>query len=59
MNGCLHRGLVILQDLCELLLRFRMNQFAIVADIKKKVFLQSEPQENDRDTTRLFWLRNI
>ncbi|XP_071150567.1 uncharacterized protein [Mytilus edulis] len=58
LNDCLHRGPVMLQDLCGLLLRFQMNKIAVVADIEK-AFLQIELQKNDRDATRFFWLRNI
>ena len=35
LNECLYRGLVILEDLCGLLLRFRMKRIGIIADIEK------------------------
>ena len=58
LNECLHRGPVILEDLCALLLRFRTHNTAIVADIEK-AFLQISLQEQDRDVTRFLWLKDI
>ncbi|CAC5391495.1 unnamed protein product [Mytilus coruscus] len=58
LNDCLHRESIMLQDLCGLLMRFRMNKIAVDADIEKE-FLQIELQKNDRDAIRFFWLRNI
>ena len=37
MNECLYRGPVMLNDLCGLLMRFRLRTVAIVADIEKSV----------------------
>lgn len=58
LNECLHRGPVMLHDLCGLLLRFRLKKIAIVADIEK-AFLQVGLQEKDRDATRFFWLKDV
>ena len=58
LNECLHRGPVILPDLCGLLLRFRLYLIVILADIEK-AFLQIGIQEFERDVTRFLWLRNL
>jgi len=50
LNDCLHPGPSLLQDLCGLLLKFRVPQVAMIADIKK-AFLQVELCEVDRDAT--------
>ncbi|MCP4486607.1 MAG: hypothetical protein GY820_04700, partial [Gammaproteobacteria bacterium] len=57
LNDCLFRGPIILPDLCGLLLRFRVPRVAIAADIEK-AFLQVSLQEEDRDVTRFFWLKD-
>ena len=57
LNECLYRGPVILNDLCGLLMRFRLHQIAIVADIEK-AFLQIGIQPNQRDVTRFLWLKD-
>ncbi|XP_057296720.1 uncharacterized protein LOC130625638 [Hydractinia symbiolongicarpus] len=58
LNECLHRGPVIMEDLCGLLLRFRTKKTGIIADIEK-AFLQIAIQENDRDVTRFIWLKDV
>ena len=45
LNECLYRGPVMLNDLCGLLMRFRLRTVAIVADIEK-AFLQIGLQPN-------------
>ena len=35
LNEILHRGPVILEDICGLLLRFRLHKVALVADVEK------------------------
>ena len=57
LNECLYRGPVILEDLCGLLLRFRIYKVALAADIKK-AFLQVGLQPADRDVTRFLWLKD-
>ena len=54
----MHRGPVILEDLCSLLLRFRTKNVAVVADIEK-AFLQISLQPESRDVTRFLWLKDI
>jgi hypothetical protein len=57
INECLYRGPIILDDICSLLIRFRFNKIALVADIEK-AFLQIGLQETDRDVTRFLWLKD-
>ena len=58
LNECLYRGPVMLQDLIGILLRFCLNKVAVVADIEK-AFLQIGLNENAKDVTRFFWLKDI
>ena len=58
LNECLHRGPVILEDLCGLLMRFRTKKIGIVADIEK-AFLQVSLQPAERDVTRFIWLKDF
>ena len=58
LNECLFRGPVLLQDLAGILLRFRLQQVAITADIEK-VFLQVSLHQMDRDATRFLWLKSV
>ena len=58
LNECLYRGPVILEDLCGLLLRFRMKKIGLVSGIEK-AFLQAGLHETDRDVTRFLWLKDI
>ena len=57
LNECLYRGPVMLQDLTGILLRFRLNKVAIVADIEK-AFLQIGLNDNAKNVTRSFWLKD-
>ena len=56
LNDCLYRGPVMLRDLCGILLRFRLHNVAVVADIEK-AFLQIGLQPEHRDVTRFFWIK--
>ncbi|XP_070546913.1 uncharacterized protein [Ptychodera flava] len=58
LNECLYRGPVMLKDLCGLLLRFRQNKVAMVADIEK-AFLQVGLQSPDKDVTSFFWFKRL
>ena len=57
LNECLYRGPVMLKDLCGLLLHFRISKFAVVAD-NEKAFLQLGLQNEDRNVTRFFWIKD-
>jgi hypothetical protein len=57
LNQCLYRGPVLLVELIGLLIRFRLNDVAIVADLEK-AFLQVGLQDQDRDVTRFLWLKD-
>lgn len=58
LNECLHRGPVILSDLCGLLLRFRLHAVAIISDIEK-AFLQVSIRLEERDVTRFLWIKDL
>ena len=58
LNECLLRGPVILEDLCGLLLRFRMHKIALASDIKK-AFLQVGLQEKKCVVTQFLWLKDL
>ena len=47
----------MLKYLCGLLMRFRLYQIAVVADIEK-AFLQIGLQSSQRDVTRLVWMKD-
>ena len=57
LNECMYRGPVLLQNLTGILLRFRLNKIALISDIEK-AFLQISLQDDDKDVTRFFWIKN-
>ncbi|XP_069118930.1 uncharacterized protein [Argopecten irradians] len=57
LNDCLGTNAPQLNNLKTLLTNFRMNKYAVTADIEK-AFLQVGLDEEDRDYTRFFWLKD-
>lgn len=57
LNDLLYRGPVLLENLCGMLLRFRLNKYGLVADIEK-AFLNVGLQSEDRDFTRILFLKD-
>ncbi|XP_065197781.1 uncharacterized protein LOC135829305 [Sycon ciliatum] len=57
LNDCLHRGPILLPDLCGILVRFRLHPIGIVSDVEK-AFLQLGLSMTDRNVTRFLWLRD-
>ena len=54
LNDFLYSGPVLLQDLTGLLLHFRLNRIALVADIEK-AYLQIRPSDDSIDVTRFIF----
>jgi hypothetical protein len=57
LNECLYRGPVILPDLCQLLIRFRVKPTIVISDVEK-AFLQVCLHKPDRDVTRFLWFND-
>ena len=57
LNDCLQIGAPFLQDLCSIIVRFRLYRFAMSTDIEK-AFLHVHLHNDDRDFTRFLWLSN-
>ena len=58
LNDCLNTGPCLLNDLCQVLLRFRLNEYACIGDISK-AFLMIQLDEKDRSATCFLWPKNI
>ena len=54
LNDCLEVGPPFLNDLCSILLRFRLHDYALSTDIEK-AFLHVRLNEDDRNFTRFPW----
>jgi len=57
LNNCLYTGPLLLKQLVGILLRFRLLNKVLLADIEK-AFLQLGVRVMDRDCTRFLWLEN-
>lgn len=58
LNNCLHVGPKSNQKIFEILLRFRIHQFALTADIERAFLMMSVAPE-DCDVLRFLWVNNI
>ena len=58
LDGFLFKGPILTNSLVEILLRFRIHQIALAADIEK-AFLQVKIKEEDRRYLRFYYLRNL
>ena len=58
LNDCLHAGPSLNPLLFDILLRFREQRVALVADIEK-AFLNIEVHEKDRDSLRFVWVKDV
>ena len=57
LNDCLLTGPSLTEQLVKVLLKFRLNPYAFIADISK-AFLRVGLNEADRDFTRFIWYSN-
>ena len=55
LNDCLHKGPKLVNELITVLMRFRMGEVTLAADIKK-MFYQIVLHEDDRDFHRFLWM---
>ena len=55
LNDCLQVGLSFINDLCSLLLRFRVHKIGVVTDIEK-AFLHIQLAVEDKNYTHFLWL---
>ena len=58
LNDCLHTGPKFSQNIFDILLRFRLNQIALIGDVEK-AFLMISVAECDRDILRFLWVRDV
>lgn len=58
LNDCLHAGPSLNPLLLDILLRFREQRIALVADIEK-AFLNIEIHDEDRNSLRFLWVEDV
>ncbi|UYV83138.1 hypothetical protein LAZ67_22002401 [Cordylochernes scorpioides] len=54
LNQCMEKGDNLIELIPDLLLRFRLGKYGIIADIRK-AFLQIQVREEDREFLRFLW----
>ncbi|KAJ8918883.1 hypothetical protein NQ315_011175, partial [Exocentrus adspersus] len=55
LNHCLEKGMNLIETIPSTLLRFRENQYGVVADFRK-AFLQIVMNEKDREFLKFLWI---
>uniref|UniRef100_A0A1I7TP05 Integrase catalytic domain-containing protein n=1 Tax=Caenorhabditis tropicalis TaxID=1561998 RepID=A0A1I7TP05_9PELO len=58
LNDIIEQGPCILPDIVDVLIRFRSGRTVLISDVEK-AFLQIFLHEDDRDITRVIWLKDI
>ena len=58
LNDCLHTGPTLTPDILDILIRFRVQPIALVADIEK-AFLMIAVKKDDRDVLRFLWMDDV
>ena len=58
LNDCLHTGPPLTPDILDILIRFRVQPIALVADIEK-TFLMIAVKKEDRDVLRFLWVDDV
>ena len=58
LNDCLHTGPPLTPDILDILIRFRIQPIALVADIEK-AFLMIAVKKEDRDVLRFLWVDDV
>ncbi|CAK1601381.1 unnamed protein product [Parnassius mnemosyne] len=58
LNGCLDKGINMIELLPKLLIQFRKGAYGVISDIKQ-AFLQISIAEKDRDYLKFLWWENI
>ena len=58
LNDCVYSGPPLAENIFDVLLRFRINQVALIGDVEK-AFLMVGMAEEDRDVLRFLWVDDI
>ena len=58
LNDCLYAGPALVENIADILLRFRIHAVALVGDIEK-AFLMISVNKQDRDVLRFLWVDDV